>query len=261
MTRAGRVARSLGGSGLVLALAACAAPRGPIARPLAAGDTRPAALVGRLAADGASRHALRGVARLALDGPSGAARAKQILLVERPARLRAEILGLLDQTVALLVTDGVSYRLVRSDDPPSVERGPVDEALLAEIAGIAFSPQLAVRVLLAAPAESGERVVGGAALSDGGVRAIVTSGAGPWRESFDFDGEARLARWARLGADGEPLLEARWDDWRPVGASLFPHALELTDHATGAHARLAWSRLELDPPLAPALFDVGPATP
>lgn len=259
MIAAGRCsARALVGTGLALALAmGCAGPRPPTARPIAAGDPRLAAQVAALVHDGEARHALRGVARVAIDGPNGSGRAKQILVVERPERLRVEVLGLLDQTVALLVTDGRSYRLVRSGDR-TVERGAVYDALLAEVTGVALSPGDAVRMLLGAPLAPGVRVIGGAALSDAGLRAFVARGDGLERESLDFDAAGRLRSWTRLAADGEPLVEATWTEWRDLAGRPFPHALAIVDHASGAEARVAWSRVELDPDLAPGLFELPP---
>lgn len=253
MRRLGGVTQACVVSGLLLSLA-CAGARPPIERPLGDGDPRPAALLEALAREGESRRALRGVAKLSIDGPGGSGRARQIVLVERPARLRVEILGLLDQTVGLLVTDGVHYRVVRSDR--SVERGAVHAALLAEVAGIALAPELAVRVLLGAPLDADARSQRGAALGDDAVRVFLAPGAGLEREMLDFDADAQLRRWARLGADGEPLLEARYDDWRATGGVPFPFALELVDHTSETTARIAWSDVELDPALAPSLFDV-----
>ena len=65
-----------------------------------------------------SRQALRGRARLAVDDAKGRVkvRGRQLLVVERPARLRVEVQGLLDQTVAVLVVDGDRYELFRADD-------------------------------------------------------------------------------------------------------------------------------------------------
>src|SRR5690606_24034801 len=121
------------------AASACGAPRGPRATPLPAAGLRPAALLDALARAGEARRSLRAVARLAIDGPAGGGRAKQILLLERPARLRVEVLGLLDQRVAVLTTDGAEYRLYRAADR-SLTGGPVHDALLWEVAGLAVTP-------------------------------------------------------------------------------------------------------------------------
>lgn len=233
----------------------CAGARPPSESPLAAGDTRPASFVAKLAEDGATRRALRGVAKIAIDGPNGSGRAKQIVALERPAKLRVEVLGLLDQTIALLTTDGVSYRFVRSADR-SVERGAVRDGLLAEIAGVALAPEDAVRLLLAAPVEPGARVLSGAALSDGGVRAVIASESGFERAALDFDADALLRRWALLGADGEIRIEARFRDWRDAGGRAFPYEIEIDDAVGGGRAALSWSSVELDPALDPALFAV-----
>jgi hypothetical protein len=63
-------------------------------------------------------------------------------------------------------------------------------------------------------------------------------------------------RWAERGADGEVLLEATYGDFRPLGAVAFPHAMDLRDPRTEAAVRVAWSRVELNPALDPALFAV-----
>jgi len=91
----------------LLAATACRTPA-PIAVPLPPDDPRPAALLDAWARAAGERHGLRARARLAVDGADGALhlRGKQILVLERPAYLRVEILGLLNQTVAVLVTDG-----------------------------------------------------------------------------------------------------------------------------------------------------------
>lgn len=239
---------------LLLAVVGCAGARVPRESPLAASDPRPAALLAALVRSGDARTSLRGVARVALDGPGGSGRAKQVLALARPARLRVEVLGLLDQTIALLVTDGERYRLVRSADR-SVETGPVYDGLLADVAGIALTPAEAVRVLLGAPvAPDAHPIPGGTALADGGVRVGIARPDAPLRESLDFDAQGRLARWTLLGSDGGTLLEAIYTDPRPSADGWLAHAVELRDVQSGAVARLAWSRIELNPALDDALF-------
>jgi hypothetical protein len=244
--------RSIAASGLALALG-CATGRTPAPVPLGSDDPRPVALFATLTRDAASRHSLRGVARLAVDGPAGSARAKQILALERPARLRVEILGLLDATQAVLSTDGVQYRLVRSQDR-SVERGAVYDALLADVAGLAVTPQAAVRILLGAPQRETARLEGAAQLQEGGIRLLLRSPGALEREQLDCDAAGNVTQWKLLGADGDALLEARYADYQPLGAVAFAHDVEVRDARSGASVGLAWSRVELNPVLAPELF-------
>jgi hypothetical protein len=239
---------------------ACASDRAPTATPLAPGDTRAAALFAALSADAAARQSLRGVARLAIDGPAGSARVRQILALERPARLRVEILGLLDQTQAVLSTDGTRYRLVRSQDR-SVEQGAVYDALLADVAGLAVTPEEAVRILLGAPWSEDARFEAAAALSDGGMRLVLRRAGALEREQLDCDAAGHLQRWTLLGADGDALLDARYDGFDALDDATFPREVEVRDARTGASVHVAWSRVELNPVLAPALFAVPGAAP
>jgi hypothetical protein len=203
-----------------LAAVGCATVPRPV--PLPVRDPRPAARLAAFTEAVAGRRSLRGVAHLAIDGPAGSGRAKQILLVERPARLRVEVLGWLDQTVALLATDGHRYELYRARDR-SWSEGAVTPDLLWQVAGLAVAPELAVQLLLAAPAPPADaRVVGGALLPHGGVRAELAEAERGERLRYDFDGEGHLIAWSVLGADGEARIAAHWSDYRSVGAATFP---------------------------------------
>jgi hypothetical protein len=241
------------GAALSLAVA-CATARPPAPQPLPPGDPRAAAFLAALAERATARQSLRGVAHVALDGPNGSGRAKQILALARPARLRVEVLGLFDQTIALLVTDGAHYRLVRDRH---VERGAVYPALLEDVAGLAVTPEEAVDVLLATPqAEAPARIESAALLAGGGLR-LVRRIASSAREELEFDAAANLVRWQRTGPDGELLLEARFADYRPTAVGdPYPREIELDDVATGARARIEWSEVELDPTLPPHVFDL-----
>jgi hypothetical protein len=246
--------RSIVVSALALAIG-CATARSPAPVPLPASDARPAALLAALERDAAVRQSLRGVARLAVDAPAGSGRAKQILVLERPGRLRVEVLGMLDQTLALLVTDGARYRLVRSQDR-SVETGAVSAAMLADVAGLAVTPEQAVAVLLGAPFSPAARLERAARLPDDAVRLEVRRDGALEREQLDCDAAGNLQRWALLGADGDVTLEALYRDRRPVAATAFAYDVELRDPRAGASVRVTWSRVELNPVLPPDLFAV-----
>lgn len=223
----------------------------PPATPLAPGDPRPQALLTTLRGLSEARHALRGVARISLEGPAGEGRAKQLLVVERPARLRVEILGFLNQTVAVLVTDGTRYQLFRSDDR-SVEEGPVRPDLLEAVAGVRLTPAEAVDVVLGAPRAGPEaRIVGGAALPTGGIRVALEDPAAAERRTLEFDEAGRLRRLRVQGSEG---WSARFDDYRRVGEAWFAHEIELRFPGTGSRAALRFGDVELNPELPPGLF-------
>jgi hypothetical protein len=114
----------------------------PTQRPLPR-RSPPAALlrIGRSVA-----RALRGSARLAVDGEGLEVRARQILVVERPARLRVEVQGLLSQTLAVLVTDGPRYQLFRAENR-SFESGDVHPGLLWQVASLALTPEEAIELV------------------------------------------------------------------------------------------------------------------
>ena len=257
MSRARRaLPRSLAASGLALVLA-CATSRVPVSSPLPASDPRPAALLASITRDAALRRSLRGVARIAVDAPSGSGRATQILVLERPAQLRVEVLGLLDQTLALLVTDGARYRLVRSQDR-SVAAGPVYDAMLRDVAGLAVTPEQAVGVLLGAPFSPDAHLERAALLPEDRVRLELRRDGALLREQLDCDAAGNLQRWALLGADGDVMLEARYADRRLLGSFAFAYQVELRDPRSEASVRVVWSRVELNPLLPPELFAVPP---
>ena len=249
---------------LLLALTACPATHTiPVReRPLGLEDPRARDLLSGLVHSAQIRSSLRGVARLALDGPDGAGRATQIVMLERPARLRVEVLGFLNQTVAVLTTDGDRFQLFQAEDR-SHREGAVRPGLLGEIAGLSLTPRDAVGVLLGTPAlPRGAQLIRAASLSDGGTRLDLGPGGGSdagavggWvRLRLDFDAASRLRRWAYLDAAGEAFLETRFDAYRYVSGLPFAHEIELRDRRHRTSARLRFADVELNPELPPTVF-------
>jgi hypothetical protein len=229
-------------------------PGEPDARTLAPGDPRPEALLRELAAYARDRSSLRGLARLSLDGPAGSGRAKQILMLERPDRLRVEVLGFLNQTVALLTTDGRDYRLFRAEDR-SWSGGPLRPGLLWEVAGIALTPAQAVSVLLGTPEPpEGAELARAAALADGGLRVELDVPVRLGRLSLEFDTRSHLRRWSYRDADGAALFEVRFGEYRLVEGRAFAHAIELYDRVNGTEAKVSFASVELNPIFPPEVF-------
>jgi hypothetical protein len=217
--------------------------------PLAAADPRAALRLASLRELAAARHALRATARVASEGPEGGGFSNQLLLVERPASLRVEVIGLLQQRVLVLATDGARYELYRAEGPVT-EEGEVHAGVLEEVAGLPLTPEAAVRLLLAAPEAPGAP-----------ARAAEQDGAGALRliwpdQTLEFDGAGRLAALS-FHPDERTVLYARWSDWRPLAAGEFPHRLELELPEAEARWKLEYRQVELDPALDPALFRLG----
>jgi hypothetical protein len=236
----------------LLLLAGCRSPL-PLV-PLPADDLRPQAYLAAWAERAHERRALRGLARLSVDGDEVELRSKQILIVERPARLRVEILGLLNQAVAVLVINGSRFELFRAEDR-SVERGDVRPGLLWEVAGLDLTPQETVALLLGAPdPDASLRVVRALAAGDDEIRLDLADAGGVVRRRIGFDGEGRL-RWLEQGDGGGAMSwRAHFDDYELVQGSPVAHAITLDVAAGQTHAELSLRDVELNPELPPDIF-------
>lgn len=201
------------------------------------------------------RSGLRGRARLSVEREDGAVPfwMRQVLVVERPARLRVEVQGLLNQTLAVLVTDGDHFELLRSDDH-SYRSGPIEPDLLWAEAGIALRPEEAVSLLLGLPVSGadwtplraeriGDQVRIELAAADGVVRL---------RATFDADGHLRVAD--SLRESGDLAWRAHFDDYREVDGGYLAHAITLDVAVGAAHAEISLTDVELNPRAPEALF-------
>jgi outer membrane biogenesis lipoprotein LolB len=234
---------------LLASLAGCATPAlrpGPMTPADAA---RTDAVVEGLRARGAEITSLRASARVSVAGATGESFSRQLVLLQRPARMRVEVMGLLGQRTAVLATDGESYQLYRAGEP-GLESGPVHARILWEVAQVPLVPRDAVDVLLAAPP-----------LPPSGARgAFDAAGAGrvEWPDrSVEVDAGGHLVAFA-WSVDGEPHLEARYDEWTESAAGAFPQRVTLRFPGTGGHAVVSLRDVELNPSLAPELFRLAP---
>ncbi len=217
-----RPARTLCALALLAVLASCATPppAAPAWTPLSADDARVALRLAALRELTQQRHSLRATARVSLAGSAGESFSKQLVLVERDAKLRIEVIGLLGQRALVLASDGVVYDVYRAETGKT-ETGAVDAGVLWRIARIPLLPSEAVGLLLAAPSvpEEAPRAEAGPA---GEVRLV-------WPDrSVTFDAAGVLAEARVLAGDGgEELAVARFRDWRGAGTAAFPHRIEL----------------------------------
>jgi hypothetical protein len=247
-------ARAFAAAAVALVAVSCRTTQPPIV-PLASDDPRPAQLLASLESRSAGLEALRGMARLAVDGPEGSIRSKQVLVVARPARLRVEILGFLSQTQALLVTDGVRFAFFDAREH-RYEEAPLRPGLLWEVAGIDLEPGEAVRVLLGAPRLDALQPSGAALLPDGGLQVILVDPSGRARKALEFDAQGGLRRLAAWEADGLAAFDVHYDELEPVGEARFAHRIDIVFPVTGVKARIDLSQVALNPELASGVFEL-----
>jgi hypothetical protein len=247
---------------LVVLLAAAAGCRSvPTELALAADDPRPAALLRAWEQQAASRRALRGRAHLAVDGDALQVRAKQILVLERPSRLRVEVQGLLSQTLAVLVTDGPRYELFRAETA-SFESGDVHPGLLWQVAHLALTPEEAIDLVLGAPrVDASLAPLRAFASGAGEVTVELGDAAGRGLERRAFDGAGQLRRLDRLAGDGSVAWSARFDRYQPVAGVPFAHQIQLDVAQPPTRAELELSSVELNPVLPADIFRLRPGGP
>jgi hypothetical protein len=226
----------------------------PPVLPLPADDPRPAALLARWQAEVASRVALRGRAHLAVDSEAGRLRGRQTIVLERPAKLRVEVLGLMSQTAVVITTDGDRFEIFRVGDR-SYETGSVRPDLLWREAHLALEPAEAVAVLLGVPEPGADLTLANAVRThDDWIEVDLIDREGRRRQRASFDASDRLRSFAVFGDDGSPRWRAAFNGYALVGASELPHVIVLDVSEGGTHAEIELKDLELNPALPTELF-------
>jgi hypothetical protein len=225
----------------------------PPAVRLAGDDPRPQALLQGWTARAGALHSLRGSARVSLDGARGASFARQLLALERPARLRVEVLGLLNQRIAVLATDGQRFDLYRSESG-AVESGEIRPSVLWEVAGVPLTPEEAVGVLLGAPLlQPPEGEIGGAVESADAAVRFEIRGSEPRWSVLEFDAQELLTGYQLAGPQGA-LLKVRYGDYREVAGTRFAHRVELDFPFSQLHAEVKFGGVQLNPVLSESVF-------
>jgi hypothetical protein len=221
--------------------------------PLAVDDPRPDALLAGWTARAGELRSLRGSARVSLDGARGASFARQLLALERPARLRVEVLGLLNQRIAVLATDGERFDLYRSESG-AVESGEIRPSVLWEVAGVPLTPEEAVGVLLGAPQmqRPGGETTGAVESADAAVRFEIRGSDLYW-SVLEFDAQGLLSGYDLAGPQGA-LFQVRYRDYREVAGTQFAHRVELDFPFSQVHAEVQFGGVQLNPVFSESVF-------
>lgn len=247
------------GAALFCLATACATPIS--LQRLSPGDPRPRQLLDDWVERASQRQRLRGLARLAVDRNDGSVqlRGKQLVVLERPSRLRVEILGFLNQSLAVIATDGEGFEVYRAEDQ-SYEAGEVDERLLWNEAGIDLSPEEAVAVLLGVPISEPLPALASAVRDgDGRIQIDLADSQGTVVQRATFDPAGSLRAFEVLDDSGAALWSAQFDEYRDVGGSPFAHSIGLDVRSGKTRAEISFRNVELNPDLQPGLFQLFPS--
>jgi hypothetical protein len=183
------------------------------------------------------------------------------MAVERPDRMRVEVLGLFSQLAALLVSKDGRYQLYEAGQE-EWEEGPVTADLLWRVARIDLTPNDAVAILLGAPHIGAELSPGTSRWDQDAFLSIdLIDEQRRLRERVVFDASGELRELTRFDTIGALVWQARFDDHRPLeggdgGVRNFAHRVELDFPNQRASALLTFQAVELDPDLDAALFEL-----
>jgi outer membrane biogenesis lipoprotein LolB len=206
-----------------------------------------------IAADGARRAALRSLrawARLAYESPDESHRAKQLLIAERPDRLRLEIFSPFGAVFVLTAADGALAAYDRGAS--TVYRGAASADNLRRYTQMDLPVAGAVDLLLGTPPI--DDAAPGIVSLDGGAIEL-------WRGTAD--GGARVAwyspallplRYEEQDRDGHVRLRAAYDGYTVVDGVQIATQLHIELPPTQQRIDVTLSDVEVNPTLGDAVF-------
>jgi len=202
-----------------------------------------------------TRTALRALARVSYQGPDSHARGRQVVLAERPARLRLEILSPLGTVFALTANDGALAVYLRNE--AALYRGPATRANLEQFAHVDLTVRDAVALLLGTPPRRpGRNDVVSLDRSRGAIelwRELDTGAQVIW-----FDAAHRPIATEQRDGEGRVLWRADFGNFDARAAEM-PQHIEIELPAQARRVTLDLQEVEVNPVLEPSLFTL--ATP
>jgi hypothetical protein len=264
---------------VILAAAACSKP--PPADPFRSGqrvandDARARDVLTAHLASASQRHALRGSARVAIESIDFRLNRPQRIAIERPGRLRFEVLGLFDVLAAMLVSDGREFGFFDASTG-EITRGTMTPDVLWELAQLDLEADEVVDLLLASPTPGQDYEICEVWLdAESGWSIVYADGASRIAEVFRFDVHGLLREVRAIGADGATRYVAVFEAHAPLAESeagseavedsslaptesarLYPMRITVHSPRVDARARFEWKRIDLVDDLPDGFFSI-----
>lgn len=196
---------------------------------------------------------VRAMARLRYRSPERSDSARNVLAVERPDRIRFEVVSMLGALLVLTSDDGRFAAYVPSES--TVYRGAASAQNLAAYLPIDVSVERIVDLLLATP-QMAENLPAAVDWEEGLVRITQRDANGARATCFTSD--LTPARYREIDPQGRITLDARYEDIDAT--SRIPLARQLTVHLplTSELLVISMKDPEINPDLPAGFFSVSP---
>ena len=211
-------------------------------------------LLDRVADLGGAFGSLQGVARVKVELGGKSVSSTQVLLAEKPDRLRAEVLSPFGQPVMLAASDGADISLL-VPGKGKFYRGAASAKNLQRVFRVPLRLIDLVHILLY-QVPLGAYDSRNLTVNDKGEYVLTLSGPGARREELVFDAERRL-----VGADyfvgAEALLRVDYGKFTS-GSPAFPKSVSLEMPAQEAKASVVFSDVKTNVAIPAARFQLTP---
>lgn len=212
-------------------------------------------LLQRLQANASAFSSLRGMARIRTKDPNGSASARQVLLLAKPSRIRAEVLGPFGQPLLLLAALDGELRVLLPREQRFLQ-GAVTPQRIARFTRAALTAEQLVRLALYdVPLIIYEDSI--LSRHELGYRWLL-SGVESQRQQLNFDTAGRLLS-ATYMRGKETLLKVVYERFDGDQQD-FPQQVTVTLPEQAASFSLVYNDIELNPELATELFTLQPPT-
>ena len=231
-------------------LAGCATRSAPRAAPARIGALPSTdRILESLAQRRAAVHGLRAMARLSYVSPEESRTVRQLVVVERPDRLRIEVLSPFGAVFVLAVADGSLAAWAR--DESTVYRGRASAANLRRYAQIDLAVPTAVDLLLGTPPLRSDRssVVSADADSIELWQEIDSVVYAAW-----FAPDLEPLRYEQRDSEGRVLLRATFSAYTGTDAIRLPTQLGIEQPPAQRHIDITFNEPEINPVLPDTAF-------
>ncbi len=233
---------------LLMLLVGCSAPK--LQLPPA---PEPQILLAQLALTSQRWQQLDAAAKVGLERAGKYLSTQQFMLIEKPERLRVDVLSIFNQLALQLTVDqGELQVFLNTTVPGQFYRGPASDALLSRFTQLPLGAAELVRLLLYDPPQSDYQTLG---VEMGEDRYLLRLTLGDRQQQFLFD-EQLLLRRVRYLRGAEVSLIVDYD--RIDKTDQFPRRVQIEMPVAQTKLTVNFSEVSLNKPAADSRFNLSP---